>query len=165
MPEPFVFLCMEPACTLMKPPVGKGDTCEHWIQPLFTLDHGAAYFSLPTGPRVMTNTPAWYTAHVVPLLIQQSPPEPHVPDDDVNVWIQQEAWSSSTCEGRAGAGMADPDPLAHMIIVKEGKRREEKRGIRMGGRGGWGKKTEESGRGRGWLSREGPLPRVKISFP
>lgn len=45
-----------------------------------------------------------------------------------------------------------------MIIVKEGKRREEKRGIRMGGRGGWAEKTEESGR-EGWLSGEGPLPR------
>lgn len=125
MPEPFVFLCMEPACTLMKPPVGKSDTCEHWIQPLFTLDHGAAYFSLPIGPRVMTNTPAWYTARAVPLLMQQSPPQPHVPDDDVNVWIQQEAWSSSTWEGRAGAGMADPDPLTSYDNCKG---RQEKRG-------------------------------------
>ena len=58
MSEPFVFLCMEPACTLMRPPVGKCDTCEHWVQPLFTLDHGVADFSLPIGPRVMTNTPA-----------------------------------------------------------------------------------------------------------
>ncbi|KAI4578770.1 hypothetical protein MJT46_000138 [Ovis ammon polii x Ovis aries] len=61
----------------------------------------------------------------LPLLMQQSPPEPHVPDDDVNVWIQQEAWSSSTWEGRAGAGMADPDPLTSYDNCKG---RQEKRG-------------------------------------
>ncbi|KAG5216266.1 hypothetical protein JEQ12_001842 [Ovis aries] len=61
----------------------------------------------------------------LPLLMQQSPPQPHVPDDDVNVWIQQEAWSSSTWEGRAGAGMADPDPLTSYDNCKG---RQEKRG-------------------------------------
>ena len=62
----------------MKSTLGRGDCCEHWIQPLFTLDHGAAYFSLPAGPRMMTNTPAWYTAHVVPLLTLNSPHQSHM---------------------------------------------------------------------------------------